>query len=223
MKLFLTAMLVMASVYPITAKDGYRRNPDIDVINYTFSVSLSDTSDMISGRSVITINFRQTAASIEFDLKNLEADGKGMIVDSVLFSNEEIGWDHIGNKITIIPARPVSKDVTGKLTIVYHGIPSDGLIISNNKFKDRTFFSDHWPNRASNYLPCIDHPYDKATVDFMIYAPSHYEVVASGYIVEESHRGGDMKLTHWREDIPIPVKVMAFGAARFDIQLAGKP
>ncbi len=48
-------------------------------------------------------------------------------------------------------------------------------------------------------------------------------MVANGYAIEESHPGKDMKLTHWREEVPIPVKVMGFGAAQFDIQLAGTP
>ncbi len=58
---------------------------------------------------------------------------------------------------------------------------------------------------------------DKATVDFVITAPSHYEVVASGYLVEESDLPGGLKLTHWKEEVPLPVKVMAFAAADFAV------
>jgi aminopeptidase N len=95
------------------------------------------------------------------------------------------------------------------------------LIISKNKYGDRTFFADHWPDRASNYLPVVDHPADKATVDFIITAPSHYKVVASGYLVEESQLGNGTTITHWKEDVPLAVKVMAFAAAPFAVQLAG--
>ena len=98
------------------------------------------------------------------------------------------------------------------------GIPADGLIISRNKYGDRTFFADHWPDRAHNYLPCIDHPYDKASVDFIITAPDRYSVVANGILIEESDLDGNMKLTHWSEIIPLPVKVMTFGAARFAVK-----
>jgi aminopeptidase N len=144
-----------------------------------------------------------------------------MAVDSVVFSGCGIEWLHKEDEILVTPAKVLSKGSGGILKIVYHGIPADGLIISENKYKNRSFFSDNWPNRASNYIPCVDHPYDKASVDFIIIAPSHYEVVASGYLVEESHLQGDMKLTHWKEDVPLATKVMAFGAADFDVRLAG--
>jgi aminopeptidase N len=38
---------------------------------------------------------------------------------------------------------------------------------------------------------------------------------------EESDLEGGEKLTHWKEDVPLPVKVMTFGAADFAVQLAG--
>lgn len=221
MKKILLALLFMTAVVPLSAGDGYKRNPLMDVLNYTFQISVSDTSDIIYGNAAISLSFKGDISSMEFDLKNLKPDGKGMIVDSVIFSECEIQWLHEEDKILITPEKTLSAGSGGILKVVYHGIPSDGLIISKNKYKNRSFFSDNWPDRASNYIPCIDHPYDKATVDFIIIAPSHYEVVASGYLVEESHLQGDMKLTRWKEEVPLATKVMAFGAADFDIRLAG--
>ena len=203
------------------ADDGYKRNPMIDVQNYAFSITINDTNNIIFGNAAISLNFTGKVSEITFDLKNVNSSGKGMTVDSVNFSRGEVKWTHYGNKLTITPDTIVPPGITGIVKVKYHGIPSDGLIISNNKYKNRTFFSDNWPDRASNYLVCIDHPYDKATVDFIIVAPSHYEVVASGILVEESHLGGDLKFHHWREAVPLATKVMAIGAADFDITLAG--
>lgn len=221
MKRIVPILLLSISLVSFSAGDGYKRNPLIDVLNYTFRISISDTSDIIYGNAIISLSFKGDISTMEFDLKNLRSDGKGMIVDSVIFNVCAIRWLHKEDKITITPEREAVKGSQGRLTIVYHGIPSDGLIISENKFKNRSFFSDNWPDRARNYLPCTDHPYDKASVDFVIIAPSHYEVVASGYMVEKRHLQGDMRLTRWREDSPLATKVMAFGAADFDVSLAG--
>lgn len=221
MKRNLLVFILMSWVFLVSADDGYKRNLLMDVMNYTFQISISDTSDIIYGNATISLSFKGDISMMEFDLKNLKPDGKGMIVDSIIFNECGIRWLHKKDKIVVTPERKPGKGSEGKLTIVYHGIPSDGLIISENKFKNRSFFSDNWPDRASNYLPSVDHPYDKATVDFIIIAPSHYEVVASGYMVEESHLQGDMKLTRWKEDAPLATKVMAFGAADFDVRLAG--
>jgi aminopeptidase N len=221
MKSILTTVLFLISVLSLSASDGYKRNPMIDVINYNFRISISDTSDTVYGEATILLSFKDEICSMEFDLKNLKPDGKGMNVDSVVFSECAIKWVHHENKISVTPQKALKNSSNGTLRIVYHGIPSDGLIISKNKFKDRTFFSDHWPDRASNYLPCVDHPYDKATVDFIIIAPEHYEIVASGYLLEESHLQSNLKMTHWKEEVPLATKVMAFGAADFDFKLAG--
>jgi aminopeptidase N len=221
MKSILTFVWFLISVLSLSADDGYRRNPMIDVINYRFRISINDTSDTIYGAATILLNFKDEISYMEFDLKNLEPGGKGMIVDSVIFSECAIKWVHNENKISVTPQKVLKNLNSGTLKIVYHGIPSDGLIISKNKFKDRTFFSDHWPDRARNYLPCIDHPYDKASVDFIIIAPEHYEIVASGYLLEESHLQGNLKMTYWKEEVPLATKVMAFGAADFDFTLAG--
>ena len=42
-------------------------------------------------------------------------------------------------------------------------MPAAGLLIGPNTHGERTFFSDNWPNKARQWLPVVDHPYDKAT------------------------------------------------------------
>ncbi|MES1215853.1 MAG: M1 family aminopeptidase, partial [Bacteroidota bacterium] len=106
-------------------------------------------------------------------------------------------------------------------TINYKGIPSDGLIISKNKFGHRTFFADNWPNRGHNWIPCHDDPADKASVEFIVIAPQRYQVVANGIQVEETNINREQKLTHWKEDVPVSTKVMVIGAADFAVNLSG--
>jgi aminopeptidase N len=200
---------------------SHKPDPLADVIHYEFNIALNDTTDRIEGKTVIDVNFRAPVTSFEFDLKNLDSTGKGMKIISLSFNGSDIRWSHTGNRVRIIPEGDQCRAGSDNITVTYSGIPADGLIISKNKFGNRTFFADHWPDRASCYLPVVDNPFDKATVDFIITAPSHYEVVASGTLVEESDLSGDYTLTHWKEEVPIPVKVMTFGTASFAVQLAG--
>ncbi|MFT5167251.1 MAG: aminopeptidase N, partial [Saprospiraceae bacterium] len=86
---------------------------------------------------------------------------------------------------------------------------------------DRTFFGDNWPDRARHWLPTVDHPSDKATVEFIVTAPDHYQVIANGDQIEETNITDDTKLTHWKELVPLPTKVMVIGAARFAVNTAG--
>lgn len=221
MRAVLSGFMILISGLPLSGSDGYKKNPLVDILHYDFSVSVNDSNNVIYCRSAITVGFLGDVSSIELDLKNIKPDGKGMVVDSAFYNNGAVAWRHKDDKIRISLDKHAEKGEQCVVRIVSHGVPSDGLIISNNKFGSRTFFSDNWPDRASNYLPCIDHPSDKATVDFFITAPSHYEVVASGHLAEVRHLPGDFRLTHWKETVPLPAKVMAFGAADFDMKFEG--
>ncbi len=129
---------------------------------------------------------------------------------------------HQNDRLRIFLNHPVKKGDLRVFRVSYNGIPRDGLTIGKNKFGDRGFFGDNWPDRGRHWLPVIDHPSDKAKVDFIVQAPLHYSVVANGIKIEESFWHHGQKLTHWREEQDIPVKVMVVGIARFAVQYVGK-
>ena len=78
-------------------------------------------------------------------------------------------------------------------------------------------FSENWPNHARQWLPMIDHPYDKATGEFIVTAPAHYQVVANGLLVEELDLPDGVRRTHWKQSVPIASWLYALGVARFAV------
>ena len=194
----------------------------LDVQHYTFRLELSDKTDQISASATIRIRFLQPISSFSLDLVKQGEDGKGMNVLSVREGETAVDYRHKGEALTLFlePAAQAGEERT--FQIIYQGVPADGLIISRNTYEERTFFGDNWPNRAHHWLPCVDHPSDKASVDFIVTAPDHYQVVANGFQVEETNLDDETKLTHWRETVPLPMKVAVIGAARFGVQLAGE-
>ena len=221
MKLRALIILLFTSHF-VLASDRYPVNINLNVTHYEFSIYLSDSYDMIRGEAIIRISHTGPSPIIRLDLTGLDPDRKGMVVEKLTLNEEEVDWVHPGNELIITPDSPREEGETSRIMIKYFGIPRDGLIISRNRYDDRTFFADNWPDRARNWIPCIDHPSDKAPVDFKVYAPSHYKVVSNGYLVEESILNEGIKLTHWKEEISIPTKVMVIGAARFATRLAGR-
>ena len=213
--------LLFIVIHVAPAIDRYPRNINADVLHYDFSLTLNDSTDRIEGKALIRVRFLNNADSISFDLKSINSEGKGMGVTSVFINEEVVKWKHEKEKLIVFFNSTIRQIDTLEFVIKYNGIPADGLIISKNKFGNRVFFADHWPDRAHNYLPCIDHPYDKASVDFIITSPDRYKVVANGTLIEESDLSGNMKITHWSETVPVATKVMAFGAARFAVRSSG--
>ncbi|HEX2969187.1 MAG TPA: M1 family metallopeptidase [Bacteroidales bacterium] len=220
LKYSILAVLLLL-VLPVIAKDRYVRNPYIDVIHYTFSITLNDSTDRIEGKAEISLFLFENQDSVSFDLVKKAVDGNGMIVTNVTILGKQVKWYQAEEKLVLFPDNYITGDTLG-ISVEYFGVPADGLIISRNKFGKRVFFSDHWPDRAHNYLPCIDHPYDKAAVEFYITAPSHYKVVSNGVFSGAWIVSDGLKCTHWEESVPLPVKVMAFGVADFAVNDTAK-
>ena len=191
----------------------------IDVQHYSFAIQLNDKNDIIEGKTDITVKFLQKADSFHIDLVKQNAAGKGMLVSSVTEKGNPVKFQQISDTLNIITS--TKEGTIHTYNIIYSGVPADGLIISTNKFGHRTFFGDNWPNRAHNWLPCVDNIADKATVDFTVTAPAHYQVVANGLKESETTLPGDLKRTKWKESAPLPTKVMVIGVADFAIDHTG--
>ena len=191
----------------------------LDVKHYAFSIILNDSNNIIKGTAVITTVFTENKDNVRLDLVNKNNDGKGMTVLSVTKNNVPLHFTQDSQHLIINDKGMPGKEYT--YTITYEGIPADGLIISNTQYGQRSFFADNWPNRAHNWIPCNDHLSDKATVDFMVTAPDHYQVVANGREIEETNLPGNMKLTHWKSEVPLATKVMAIGVTRFAVHNMG--
>ena len=204
------------------AQNHEPRFNQIDIQHYIFELKLSDETDKIEGKATVSIKFLETTKEFQLDLKAQdEESGNGMRVKKVLNNFQEIVFNQDGHHLNITFDKPVKKNELLTFEIEYEGIPADGLIISKNKFGERTFFGDNWPDRAHYWLPTVDHPSDKATVEFIVTAPNHYQVIANGIQLEETNLDDSTKLTHWKENVVLPTKVMVIGVARFAVQHAG--
>ncbi len=204
-------------------QNHYERFESIDIQHYCFEIQLNDTTDRIEGKTIVTAKFLKPAQKIQLDFSSPdEFSGKGMQVENVLSEGKLLRFVQSKEQLDIEFEREIGKNEVVDFEVKYAGIPGDGLIISKNKFGDRTFFGDNWPNRAHFWLPVVDHPSDKATLEFLVVAPKYYKVVSNGYLVEESDLGNNTKQTHWKEDKPISTKLMVIGVARFDVKELGE-
>jgi aminopeptidase N len=199
-------------------RDSDQPDPGVDILNYDFNIDISDTSDVIRGKALISVDLVDERT--ERIHLNLVADSgeTGMRVSSVSIEKRTLRFRHNDDDLIVELPYWVRSKASFTLEVNYSGIPADGMIISRNKFGDRTFFGDNWPDRARHWLPTVDHPADKATCAFIITAPSRYQVVGSGRLLEETDLPGNMRRTHWATDVPLATRVMVFGAARFAVE-----
>jgi aminopeptidase N len=196
--------------------DTYPRQPGVDAVHYVFKLTLTDATNEIVGESSATIKFVSTGVKeLALDLVSA-ATGKGMTVSGVTCNNAPATFKHEADRIRITLPEPSKAGDQLSCATSYRGVPAGGLRILDNIHGERTAFSENWPNNARHWLPMIDHPYDKATGEFIVTAPAHYQVAANGLLVEEVDLPGGVRRTHWKQSVPISSWLYALGVARFD-------
>ena len=205
--------------------DTYPRQPGIDALHYVFRVVVTDGSNEIAGETTVTLKaMADGVRDIELDLISA-VSGKGMTVTAVTRQaagvSSALAFTHQSDRLRVSLPAPVNKGAEVSFTVTYTGVPGEGLRLIDNIHGERVVFSENWPNRARQWLPTIDHPYDKATGEFVVTAPAQYQVVANGLLVEERDLPDRRRLTHWKQSVPIASWLYALGIARFAVHHAG--
>jgi len=147
--------------------------------------------------------------------------GFGMTVTAVAAGDKHLEFNHQNDRLHI--GFPVPIHAGQKLTIVvsYHGKPATGLFIGKNKYGDRVFFTDNWPNKARNWLATIDHISVKAPKTISVMAPRKYQVISNGLLKEQTDLPGDLRRTVWEESLPIPSWQFSLAVAQMSVNYFG--
>jgi aminopeptidase N len=213
------AAITVAAIVSVSA-DTYPRQPAIDVIHYRFGLTITEGSNAIVGEAQVIARLVTRTPELALDLIGAAGD-KGMTVERVTSDKGTVAFTHQSDRLRlpIPPAAQPGEEVT--FSIAYRGTPALGLQFLKNLHGESVAFSENWPNRARHWLPMVDHPYDKATGEFIVTAPAQYQVVANGVLVEEVDLGNARRRTHWKQSVPIASWLYALGIARFDVHHAG--
>jgi len=219
--LLVTGLLVGPGVLAQPYTDSYPKNPGIDVIGYVFDIEVTDTDDMIQGRTAVDVRFIEPASSLRLDLigQTGAPDGRGMMVIGAESGGESLTFTHADDAVIIDLGTPARAGDRRTIHVSYEGIPAAGLKIGPNKYGDRSFFSDNWSSRVRNWLPVVDHPSDKATTEMRIVAPSHYQAASNGTLVEHTDLAGNRRLSHWVNPVPTATWLYFMGVARMAVQV----
>jgi aminopeptidase N len=202
-------------------RDAYPKNPGIDMLGYVFELTLSDQTDVVEGVATATARYvdggqRELRLDLIQPLDSL--DGAGMTVSRVTTGDDDLAFRQADHQLLIDLGRTIPAGERVQVQVHYSGRPSDGLDIGPNRYGDRTFFSDNWSSRVRAWLPVVDHPYDKATTEMIVTAPSHYQVASNGTVAEESNVGDDTRRTHYVNPVPTATWLYFLGVARFAVQ-----
>ncbi|MBZ5626096.1 MAG: hypothetical protein LAQ69_46535 [Acidobacteriia bacterium] len=148
--------------------------------------------------------------------------GRGMTITAVTSGGEALSFRHENDRLHVNLPRRFRNGDRYEFTVSYHGVPATGILIGNNKYGDRSFFSNPWPHKARNYLAVVDHPSMKAPELTKVTAPRHYQVISNGSIVEQTDLPNSLRRTVWKESSPICTCLMSLGVAPFAVDYFGE-
>lgn len=147
--------------------------------------------------------------------------GKGMTVSAVTAGTQSLTWQHENDRLRVTMPRAFAAGDRFEFSVSYSGVPATGILIADNKYGDRGWFSNPWPNKARNFRAVIDHPSMKASHVTSVTAPRKYQVVSNGLLIEETDLPGDLRRTVWKESVPISTWLMSLAVAPFAVDHFG--
>ena len=191
-----------------TAEYHYRPNIQLEPfhqkINLTFNIKESFCLGSVTQRVRANVKTKSS----------LLLNGIHLLISEIKSYNEsskenfDIKWNYDGTIITITWLKDWEKDEIRDVEVNYKvEKPIAGLYYSypDNDHPNRPIYvgADHETERARYWLPCVDHPSVRTSLDFHLTSDASYTILANGSLIEEKVEGS-RKTAHWKLDFPCP-------------------
>ena len=132
----------------------------------------------------------------------------------------DLTYSYDGNKIKILWDKPFAlgekRDVAVKYKVTK---PISGLFFSkpSKEYPKKALYvaSDHETERARYWLPCIDLPNVRTTLEFELTAEAKLEILANGKFVKEVKNSNGTKTVHWSLEQRCPSYLVCFTIGEF--------
>jgi aminopeptidase N len=191
--------------------------PDIELepIHLDMDLFIDVANQTASGRVTTTVKARRSGPTVlkldavDFeDLSARDPDGNPLT------------WRYDGAKVSLQWAQPFAAAEQRRVEVSYRVIqPVAGLYFSqpNDAYPDQPWYatSDHETERARHWLPCIDLPNVRTTLDFHLRADSRFTILANGFLIEENDNGDGTKTAHWKLEQPCPSYLICIAIGDF--------
>jgi aminopeptidase N len=198
------------SVYPLLGDAG------LDVTHYDLSLRSDPRIDSLSGRAVLSITALR-------DLNQISLDFAGPKVLGVKLDGQAVRHLQIGEKLLILPPRPLAAGSTFRLTVAYSGTPALHLDASDPSGLRLGWITQAGasyvlsePDGSHTYFPCNDVPADGATYSLHLDVPGGYTAVASG-VQTRQVRTKARVLSDFELNRPIPTYALTVHVGKLEV------
>jgi aminopeptidase N len=194
-------------------------NAGYDVQHYRLALAIDPSTAQITGTVAIS------ATSTLDRLGRISLDLVGYHVDEVLASGSPAAFYRAPTKLYVDLLHPVDAGDPFSVTVRYRGQiearPSHwrrpdvrlGLNLVEEEGRGQ-LVARNQPDGARNWLPCNDHPLDKATYGIEVSVPRPLVAVSNGELVAQSEDAGWITYS-WAMDVPMATYVLGLAIGQY--------
>jgi aminopeptidase N len=174
-----------------------------DVTHYDAQVEPDITNKTVRGKVLIRFVSRtRNLTVVEFDCGELT-------IDTVSEKGEVQKFTQGEHRLSVTLARSAKIGERREIAIEYHGAPRRGIRFFPDQRQVYTIFS------TSQWMPCVDAPEDRASLQLNLILPAGLAVVANGRLVSQ-HTLPDKRIAYeWKQEAPIPTYIFGFAVGHF--------
>ncbi len=186
----------------------------IDVRHYDVSLSYDPEADSIAG--TVAVDLTATAP-----LEQLLLDAVGLKITGVTVDGVESEYTVEGAELVVQPAAPLASGAEARVEVRYAARPNAGggaVGIPNGWFHtEGGSYVLNEPDGARTWMPCNDHPADKATFTFNLTVPAGMTAVANGALAEHrTEAAGEVWV--WQQTEPMATYLIQVLTGQYTIE-----
>ena len=191
--------------------------PDLSIEPTHLDIDLAvDVAGKRAAGTVTTTAFARQAGP-----RTLTLDAVDFDIESVVDPDgHALTHTYDGAKLSITWDEPFTYAERRRVAVTYavHE-PVSGLFFSapDPAYPDAARYAatDHETERARHWLPCVDLPNVRCTLDFHLRADASFSILANGALESEEDHGDGTKTAHWKLDYPCPSYITCFAIGDF--------
>ena len=203
--------------------------PDLRLEPVHTVIELSVDIDQEQAQGVVTHTVEAHAeGQLSLTLDAVELDVRGVQDEH----GQPLSWVYDGRALQVRWEQPWRAQERRQVAILYSVTkPKSGLFFSkpDASYPQAAYYAatDHETERARHWLPTIDLPSVRCTLELRLRAPAHLTILANGQLSQELTHEDGTKTAIWTLDFPCPSYLICFALGEFtrveDGQFEGKP
>ena len=161
-----------------------------------------------------------TLSPLKNELKSFTLDGDDMIIRRVRMKDQNLEFNHSGNKIHIELPNTIGWNDTVDVRIDYSAYPRKGTYFFG---PDETYPDQPWQAWTQgetednhHWVPLYDYPNERATFETILTVDKKFQAVSNGELVSLKKNENGTHTWHWRENFPMVAYLISFAVGEFE-------